>query len=39
MGAVRSSLGRGTTAPDNHYVIDAVVPLVAKLRQAVPVGV
>jgi cysteine desulfurase len=38
MGAVRSSLGRSTTAEDIDYVIDAVVPLVAKLRQAVPVG-
>ncbi len=38
MGAVRSSLGRSTTADDIEYVIDSVVPLVEKLRQAVPVG-
>jgi cysteine desulfurase len=38
MGAVRSSLGRSTTADDIDYVIDAVEPLVRKLRQAVPVG-
>jgi len=38
MGAVRSSLGRSTTAEDIDYVIDAVAPLVDKLRQALPVG-
>jgi cysteine desulfurase len=38
MGAVRSSLGRSTTAEDIEYVIDAAVPLVQKLRQAVPAG-
>jgi cysteine desulfurase len=38
MGAVRSSLGRSTTAADIDYVIDAVAPLVRKLRQALPVG-
>jgi cysteine desulfurase len=32
MGAVRCSLGRGTTAEDVEYVIESVVPLVAKLR-------
>jgi cysteine desulfurase len=32
MGAVRCSLGRGTTAEDIDYVIESVVPLVAKLR-------
>jgi cysteine desulfurase len=39
MGAVRSSLGRSTTAEDVDYVIDSVAPLVAKLRQAMPAGV
>ena len=38
MGAVRSSLGRTTTAEDIDYVIESVVPLVRKLRQASPVG-
>ena len=38
MGAVRSSLGRSTTADDIDYVIDSVEPLVRKLRQALPVG-
>ncbi len=38
MGAVRSSLGRSTTAEDIDYVIDAVEPLVRKLRLAMPVG-
>ena len=38
MGAVRCSLGRSTTAEDIDYVIDAVEPLVKKLRQAMPVG-
>ena len=38
MGAVRSSLGRSTTAEDIDYVIDSVEPLVRKLRQAVPAG-
>ena len=37
MGAVRTSLGRTTTAEDIDYVIDAVEPLVAKLRSAAPV--
>jgi cysteine desulfurase len=39
MGAVRSSLGRSTTAEDIDYVIECVEPLVRKLRQAAPVGV
>jgi cysteine desulfurase len=39
MGAVRSSLGRTTTAEDIDYVVDAIVPLVRKLREALPVGV
>ena len=39
MGAVRSSLGRSTTADDIDYVIDAVEPLVRKLRQGLPAGV
>jgi cysteine desulfurase len=39
MGAVRSSLGRSTTADDVDYVIESVEPLVRKLRQAAPVGV
>jgi len=38
MGAVRSSLGRSTTAEDVDYVVDSVAPLVQKLRQALPVG-
>jgi cysteine desulfurase len=38
MGAVRSSLGRSTTAEDIDYVIESVAPLVKKLRQAVPAG-
>jgi len=38
MGAVRSSLGRSTTADDIDYVIDSVEPLVRKLRQALPVA-
>jgi cysteine desulfurase len=36
MGAVRSSLGRSTTAEDIDYVVECVEPLVAKLRQAMP---
>lgn len=36
MGAVRHSLGRSTTAEDIDYVLDAVEPLVAKLRSATP---
>jgi cysteine desulfurase len=39
MGAVRCSLGRGTTAEDIDDVIDAAEPLVRKLRAASPVGV
>jgi cysteine desulfurase len=39
MGAVRSSLGRSTTAEDVDYVIDSVAPIVQKLRAAMPVGV
>ena len=38
MGAVRSSVGRETTPEDIDYVLDAVEPLVRKLRQAMPVG-
>ena len=38
MGAVRCSLGRGTTAEDVDYVIECVEPLVRRLRQAMPVG-
>jgi cysteine desulfurase len=37
MGAVRHSLGRSTSAEDIDYVIDSTVPLVAKLRSALPV--
>ena len=37
MGAVRHSLGRGTTAQDIDYVIESVVPLAAKLRALSPV--
>jgi cysteine desulfurase len=39
MGAVRSSLGRSTTAEDIDYVVECVAPLVARLRQATPAGV
>jgi cysteine desulfurase len=38
MGAVRYSLGRDTTAEDVDYVIDAVEPLIGKLRAVSPVG-
>jgi len=38
MGAVRSSLGRSTTADDIDYVVESVEPIVRKLRGAVPVG-
>jgi cysteine desulfurase len=38
MGAVRSSLGRATTAEDIEYVIESVEPIVRKLRAALPVG-
>jgi len=38
MGAVRFSLGRSTTAEDVDYVIQCLAPLVARLRQAMPVG-
>jgi cysteine desulfurase len=37
MGSVRCSLGRGTTAEDIEYVIEATVPLVDKLRNLLPV--
>ncbi len=36
MGAVRFSLGRSTTAEDVDYVVDAIEPIVAKLRLASP---
>ncbi len=39
MGAVRSSLGRSTTAEDIEYVIECVEPIVRKLREKVDVGV
>jgi cysteine desulfurase len=39
MGAVRTSLGRSTTAEDIDYVVDAIEPLVAKLRSAAPARV
>ena len=38
MGAVRSSLGRSTTAEDIDYVIESVEPIVRKLRAAMPVS-
>jgi cysteine desulfurase len=38
MGAVRSSLGRSTTADDIDYVVESVEPIVRKLRSAMPVG-
>jgi len=37
MGSVRCSLGRGTTAEDIDYVVEAAVPLVQKLRALSPV--
>jgi cysteine desulfurase len=37
MGAVRHSLGRGTTADDIDYVVEAVEPIVRKLRDKMPV--
>jgi len=37
MGSVRCSLGRGTTAEDIDYVVDATAPLVDKLRNLLPV--
>ena len=36
MGAVRHSLGRGTSAEDIDYVVESTEPLVAKLRAAMP---
>jgi len=36
MGAVRFSLGRSTSAEDVEYVIEAIEPIVAKLRLASP---
>ena len=38
MGAVRSSLGRSTTAEDVEYVAASVAEVVAKVRKAMPVG-
>jgi cysteine desulfurase len=38
MGAVRSSLGRSTTAEDVDYVVASVAEVVAKVRKAMPVG-
>jgi cysteine desulfurase len=38
MGAVRHSLGRGTTAEDVDYVVGCVEPIVKKLRASLPVG-
>jgi cysteine desulfurase len=38
MGAVRSSLGRSTSADDIEYVIESVEPIVRKLRATMPVG-
>ncbi len=39
MGAVRCSLGRGTSAEDIDYVVESIEPLVAKLRSASPARV
>jgi cysteine desulfurase len=36
LGAVRHSLGRSTSAEDVDYVVDAIEPLVVKLRKAMP---
>src|ERR1700730_707993 len=38
MGSVRSSLGHATSTEDIDYVIESIVPLVAKLRAQSPVG-
>jgi cysteine desulfurase len=38
MGAVRSSLGRSTTAGDVDYVVASVTEVVRRIRQAMPVG-
>jgi cysteine desulfurase len=38
MGAVRSSLGRGTTAEDVDYVVASVAEVVARIRRAMPVS-
>ncbi len=38
MGAVRSSLGRSTTAEDVDYVVASVAEVVGKVRKAMPVG-
>ena len=38
MGAVRHSLGRGTTAEDIDAVVDNVEPIVRKLREELPAG-
>ena len=38
MGSVRCSLGRSTTAEDIEYVLESVVPLVAKLKAQSPVA-
>ncbi len=38
LGAVRSSLGRSTTAEDVDYVVAAVGEVVGKVRKAMPVG-
>jgi cysteine desulfurase len=38
MGSVRCSLGRDTSAEDIEYVIESVVPLVAKLKAQSPVA-
>jgi cysteine desulfurase len=38
MGAVRSSLGRSTSAEDVDYVVASVEEVVGKIRKAMPVG-
>jgi len=38
MGAVRSSLGRSTTAEDVDYVVSSVTEVVGRIRRAMPVG-
>jgi cysteine desulfurase len=38
MGAVRSSLGRSTTAEDVDWVVTSVAEVVAKIRKVMPVG-
>jgi cysteine desulfurase len=38
LGAVRSSLGAGTTVEDVDYVLDVLPPLVERIRALSPAG-